>query len=93
MDTEYEWHEQKRQSTLKDRGVDFADMAFMDWESALTQTDTRRDYSETRYVTLGLIQDRLHVCAWCYRGQNIRIISLRKANAKERTQYDQTENQ
>ena len=90
MDIEYEWHEEKRLSTLKQRGVDFASVALLNWETALTQTDMRHDYPEPRYVTLGLIQRRLHVCAWCYRGEKIRIISLRKANAKERKYYDQT---
>ncbi len=89
MGMKYEWHEQKRQATLKKRGIDFAIVEFLDWQTALTQTDTRHDYSETRYVTLGLIHKRLHVCAWCYRANKIRIISLRKANAKERKNYDQ----
>jgi uncharacterized DUF497 family protein len=84
----YEWHEQKRQATLQDRGIDFADVEFLIWETALTMTDIRHDYPETRYVTLGFIHDRLHVCAWCYRDSKIRIISLRKANAKERKSYE-----
>ncbi len=90
MNIKYEWHEPKRQATLKSRGIDFASVEFLDWSTALTVTDTRRDYSETRYVTLGLIHNRLHVCAWCYRGRKIRIISLRKANEKERKSYEQT---
>jgi len=87
---EYEWHEQKRQATLQERGIDFVIVKSLNWETALTTTDIRHDYSETRYVTLGLIHNRLHVCAWCYRGDKIRVISLRKANAKERKNYDKT---
>lgn len=81
-----EWDEAKRQETLALRGVDFADFALMNFASAQTREDPRHD--ETRYVTYGLIGGRLHVAAWCQRGANIRIISLRKANARERKTYD-----
>lgn len=83
-----EWDESKRQETLAKRGVDFADFALMDFDTAKTRKDPRHD--EVRFVTFGLIGGRLHVSAWCQRGDNIRIISLRKANARERNDYDRT---
>ena len=45
--------------------------------------DTRKDYGETRYATLGLIEGRLDCMCFTIRGDNIRIISLRKANERE----------
>jgi len=83
----YEWDEAKRQATLKDRGIDFASMVFFDWDSARTIEDTRNDYGETRYVSIGFIANRLHVCIWCQRDDAVRIISLRKANRDEREDY------
>ena len=83
----YEWDEDKRRRTLQDSGVDFADMVFFDWDTALTRTDIRRDYGETRSSSIGFIKERLHVCIWCWRGDAIRVISLRKANADERERY------
>ncbi len=56
-----EWDEAKRRSTLETRSVDFADVAAMDWGSALTRADDRQ--SESRLVTLGLINHRLYVLA------------------------------
>jgi uncharacterized protein len=87
---ENEWDEQKRKKTLKDRGVDFADFDLLHWDSALTLPDTRNEYGETRYITLGYINDRLHVAVWCYRGSNTRVISLRKANRREVKKYEGT---
>ncbi len=80
---ELEWDEQKRQLTLRERGLDFADVARLDWEGALTLEDLRQPYPETRFVTHGRIDGRLHVLAWCWRGDKLRVISLRKANKRE----------
>lgn len=85
-----EWDEQKRQDTLAKRHLDFADVALVNWDEALTAQDKRFDYAETRYVTLAPIHQRLCVFAWCYRGKNIRIISLRKANSREIKHYEES---
>jgi hypothetical protein len=45
--------------------------------------DTRFDYGEHRYVALGRISGRLHVCVYVWRDGERRYISLRKANEKE----------
>jgi uncharacterized DUF497 family protein len=57
-----EWDEAKRNRTLADRGVDFADVALVDWTTALTAQDTRADDAERRFVTMAPINDRLCVC-------------------------------
>lgn len=82
-----EWDETKRQATLAERGVDFADAAELDWDAALTASDGR--HSEARFVTIGPIRGRLHVMAWCWRGTKMRVISLRKANEREVRRYEQ----
>ncbi len=86
---EIEWDNDKRDWTLRERGLDFADVASIDWETALTVEDVRGDYRETRYVTMAPIHGRLCVVAWCYRGDALRVISLRKANKRERRIYDE----
>ncbi|WP_245294881.1 BrnT family toxin [Rhizobium rhizosphaerae] len=45
--------------------------------------DSREDYGEHRFVSLGKIRERLHVMCWTMRGSKMRIISLRKANERE----------
>lgn len=83
-----EWDENKRQSTLRDRGLDFADLEAFDWETALTIQDSRGDYGETRYVSLGILGTRLVVAAYTLREAAYRIISLRKANKREQEIYE-----
>lgn len=87
-DIDYTWDETKRQKTLSERGLDFADMAFFDWDTALTLEDIRQDYPETRYSSKGLIKNMLVNCVWCYRDGTVRIISMRKANKRERMYYE-----
>jgi len=84
-----EWDEAKRKATLNKRGLDFASVADADWDEALTVEDSRTDYGETRFVSLIPIHNRLCVVAWCMRGKNLRIISLRKASAKERKRHEE----
>lgn len=78
-----EWDEEKRAANLTKHGVDFAVAERIDWAAALTAEDARAAYGERRLVTLADIDGRLHFCAWTYRGNRIRIISLRKANRRE----------
>lgn len=85
-----EWDEEKRSRTVQERGLDFADVALIDWDQALTQEDARQAYPETRFVTFAPIGNCLCVVAWCYRGEVMRVISLRKANARERKRYDES---
>ena len=45
--------------------------------------DNRKSYGEPRFLAFGPIGDRLHCVTFSVRGQNIRVISLRKANSRE----------
>jgi uncharacterized DUF497 family protein len=51
------------------------------------EIDERRDYGQTRYRLYGRIDGRLFVVAYAMRGRAVRIISARKANARERTSW------
>jgi uncharacterized DUF497 family protein len=83
-----EWDDNKRSEALAERGLDFADVAWVDWATALTVEDTRLDYAEARFVTMAPINNRLCVFAWCQRGEALRVISLRNANKRERNKYE-----
>ena len=78
-----EWDDDKRAANLAKHGVDFADAARFDWDTALELEDARYDYGERRWRALGLIDGRLHALVYARRGDAIRVISLRKANARE----------
>jgi uncharacterized protein len=84
---EIECDEEKRQKTLRERGLDFADASLMDMATAFTILDSRKEYSEDRFVSYGLIGSRLHVLCWTRRDDRMRIISLRKANDREQKAF------
>ena len=69
--------------------MDFAEIAGFEWETALTREDARGDYGERRFVSVGHVGGRLHVCVWTAREGMARLISLRKANTRERKAYEQ----
>ena len=70
------------------RGIPFTLAEGLDWSTALIVEDTRRDYGERRFRVLGNIGARLHVMIFTPRADKVRVISLRKANDKERTLYE-----
>ena len=53
----------------------------------VTIPDTRRDYGETRFMTVGRLSARMVVLIWTPRGDTRWIISLRKANAREKAAF------
>lgn len=85
---ELEWDEGKRQEALVERGVDFADIVDIDADSLRTWEDFRRDYGERRFISYGYLHSRLCTFCWTQRGGSTRIISMRKANGRERKRYE-----
>ncbi|MDV6346796.1 BrnT family toxin [Nitrosomonas sp. Is35] len=68
-------------------GVSMALASELDWESAQLWQDTRMEYGEVRIIALALIETRLFYVVFTDRGDYRRIISLRKANAREIKRY------
>jgi uncharacterized DUF497 family protein len=79
----------KNAANIARRGLSFELVAEIDWDNALFREDTRKDYGERRMLVLGLIGPRLHVAVVTYRGDEVHVISLRKANQKEVIFYGQ----
>ena len=79
-----EWDEAKCVTNLAMHGLSFTAVYEFVWDTAFTRTDTRSKYGEERYVSIGFIESRLHVLVWTPRGGKLRIISLRKANSREK---------
>ncbi len=82
-----EYDPAKRDATLLARGLDMARSAEVWNGPTVTIPDDRRDYGETRLVTVGILAARMVVLVWTPRGDTRRIISLRKANAREQATY------
>lgn len=87
----YEWDESKRAANLAKHGMDFIDAERFEWATAIEAMDNRFDYGEERWVALGLIGNRLHVLIYTRRKKSIRLISLRRANSREREYYEKTQ--
>lgn len=85
MDIEFD--PAKRLATLASRGLDMADAAEIFTDAILTVADTRLDYGEDRFMTVGYLDGRMVVVVWTMRGTSRRIISLRKANEREQDAY------
>ena len=82
-----EYDPAKRSATLRDRGLDMADAGGVFEGETITVEDDRRDYGETRYIPVGFLADRMVFVAWTSREGARRIISMRKANAREQELY------
>jgi uncharacterized DUF497 family protein len=82
-----EWDEAKRRRNLREHGVDFIDVFPLFDCDAIERIDNRFDYGETRIRCLGEIDSRVYVVIYTWRRDNRRIISARKANAREQREY------
>jgi len=84
---EIEWDSKKAISNLKKHGIDFADaVSVLDDERAITIPDDQPN--EERFITIGVdFFSRILVVVYTRREARIRIISARKATAKEIKQY------
>jgi hypothetical protein len=71
----------------EERGLAFNLAEEFDWSSALIVGDRRRSYEERRYQALGSIGEHLHMLVFTPRGGAIHVISLRRANQRERRRY------
>lgn len=77
----------KRDWTLRERGLDFVAAASVFEGLVYDRIDTRRDYGETRIMTVGLIGSRMIVVGWTPRGADRHVFSMRKANGREQAKY------
>ncbi len=75
----------KRDKTLAERGLDFADAALVFAGVTVEVEDTRKDYGEQRIVCFGLLDGRMVVVGYTPRGADRHIFSMRKANEREQS--------
>ena len=73
----------KRDKALAERGLDFADAAFVFAGVTVEIEDTRKNYGETRVICYGLLAGRIVVVGYTPRGADRHIFSMRKANERE----------
>jgi uncharacterized protein len=83
---EFEWSEGKRGWVLDERGLDFADAPLLFDGRPLLTVPSPRD-GEDRWLSLGAIEGRLIAVVWTWRGETVRIITMRRASDGEKRRY------
>ena len=87
-DGAFAWDDAKAAENLAKHGVSFmtARRVFGD-PFAIERLDDRHDYGEDRFVTIGMVDNRLLCVAYTMRGATVRVISARGAEPYEHRQY------
>lgn len=90
MKPNFEWDDKKAKLNWKKHGVSFDEgvTVFLD-PFSITINDPDHSEQEQRYIDIGTSdKGRVLVVVYTERGENIRIISCRKATATERQFYE-----
>jgi uncharacterized protein len=87
----FEWDPGKAAQNRRKHGISFHEAATVFGDAlAITYYDPDHSVSERRFITIGLSDlRRLLLVAHADRDQSIRIISARKATARERKHYEE----
>lgn len=86
----FEWDEQKDALNLAKHGISFDEAATIFEGPIISRLDSRRDYGEKRYISIGSIQGIVVVVVVHTRRRHAtRIISARLANKGERRLYNE----
>ena len=85
----FTWSETKRKANLKKHGLDFADAERIFSGPMVLIEDKRRHYGEQRMIGVGLLEVMVVVVVHVESDDQIRIISMRKADSDETDLYYQ----
>jgi hypothetical protein len=85
---EIEFDPVKDEANRIKHGIPLSAASGLDLTQAISFADTRHPYGEKRTVAVAPIDGRLHVLVFTLRDLRMRVISLRKANAREKATYD-----
>jgi uncharacterized DUF497 family protein len=85
----YQWDPAKAEANVKKHGVEFADaVGVLADPTAITIEDPQAE-GEQRFLSMGMdVLGHIIVVAYTYRGDEVRLISARKASKKELRVYE-----
>jgi uncharacterized protein len=83
----FEWDDDKNDVNRQKHGVDFVEAMLIFENDVLTAEDTRQDYGERRFRSIGLVDGNCFVVVHTQRGDAKRLISAWKGGADERENY------
>lgn len=85
---DFEWDEHKNRSNFEKHGITFEEATAIFDGPTFTTVDDRSEYNEVREISIGTLgMAVIAVVVHTDRNGNIRLISARKANKRERTIY------
>lgn len=84
---DFEYDERKSRSNLEKHGIDFIDAQALWSDSGLLEIHARTE-DEPRLLVIGLIGSKYWAAVITYRGETIRIISVRRAREEEVALYE-----
>ena len=85
---EFEWDPEKESLNIRKHVVPLTTASLI-WNGALYERpDNHRDYGESRFVAFGTAEGRVLAVVYTPRGEARRIISARRANAREKACYE-----
>jgi hypothetical protein len=82
----FEFNPEKSASNLTEHGIDFVSAQLI-WEDPRRVETAARSSDEPRFQVMGTIEGKIWSAFITYRGENIRIISVRRARDEEEEQY------
>lgn len=85
-----EFDPEKSERNRLQRELPFERAMEFDWENAIFFEDDRNLYPERRFIAVGYLDDRLHVLCFTPIAGGVRVISFRKANAREAKRHGKT---
>lgn len=82
-----EFDPEKDVANIAKHGVSLSAAGEMVLDDAVIVADNRFDYGEERFNAYGLIGETLHAMTFTLRGDDLRVISLRRARPREVKRY------
>ncbi|MGH8537551.1 MAG: BrnT family toxin [Gammaproteobacteria bacterium] len=84
----YTWDEEKRKINRAKHGVDLADAVLIFEDFCLIREDVTEGYAEQRFLAIGRAGERILTMVYTLPEEDtIRIISVRRADRRERRRY------
>jgi uncharacterized DUF497 family protein len=83
----FEYDENKSQANVAKHGIDFVEAQKL-WNDSNLLEIPARTQDEPRFLIVGKIEDKHWSAVITYRGQNIRLISVRRSRTEEVALYE-----
>ena len=88
---QFEWDEDKRAQNIEKHGVDLLFAALIFDGPVLKKIDSRQDYGELRYISVGLVGNDPYVVVHTDRDGVTRLISAWQGGRKDYVKYKDTQ--